>query len=345
MPIEDSSRIANELPPPVVMLRMITGRWISQIIYVAAKLGIADLLAGESKSVDELAGATGVDAKSLYRVLRALASLGIFAENESGRFNQTPVSSCLQSEVQGSMRAMAILFGEDWHYRPWGDVLHCVTTGQSAFDHTFGLPLFPYLAQDEEASKVFDEAMTSASAPANDAIAAACDFTQTDALVDIGGGYGSLISTILHSNPKLQGILFDQPSVVEGARTRFEAEQLTERCTLIGGNFFESVPAGGDVYMLKFIIHDWDDEAAIKILRNIRRAVKWNGRILVVENVIPPGNRPSFGKLQDVEMLVITGGRERTKAEYHMLFDTAGFKLTRVITTQSSMSIVEGVKV
>ena len=345
MRIEENPQMMNGLPPPVAMLQLITGGWISQIIYVAAKLGIADLLATEAKSVDELAGETGVEAKSLYRVLRALASLGIFAEGESRRFKQTPGSSCLQSEVQGSMRAMAILFGEDWHYRPWGDVLHSVSTGQSAFKHSFGLPLFPYLAQDEVAAKVFDEAMTSGSAPANDAIAAACDFPLTGELVDIGGGHGSLIRTFLRLNPKLQGTLFDQPSVIEGARPHFEAAQLAERCKLVGGNFFESVPAGGDAYLLKFIIHDWDDEAAIKILSNIRRAVTWRVRILVVENVIPAGNRPSFGKLQDVEMLVITGGRERTEAEFRILFDTAGFKLTRVIATKSSMSIVEGVKV
>ncbi len=337
-------QITDGPPLPAVLLQMITGCWVSQIIHVAAKLGIADLLSDGAKSSAELAKSTGVDADALYRMLRALASLGIFAERDPGFFELTPLAEYLRTGAPGSLRAAAIMFGEDWHYRPWGNLLHSVKTGQTAFSHIFGEEVFPYLAWNEEAAKIFNEAMTGGASADIAAITAAYDFSGIGRVVDIGGGHGSLIAAVLKANPSIRGTLFDQPAVVAGAQRLLEAEGVAARCEIVGGDFFESVPSGGDVYTLKYIIHDWDDDRALRILRNLHRAMGAKSRILLIENVIAPGNEPSFGKLVDIEMLVMAGGRERTAQEFRALYAAAGFELTNIIPTQSALSLVEGVK-
>jgi hypothetical protein len=312
---------------------------------VAAKLGIADLLKDSPKSCDELATATGTNAPSLYRLLRALASLGVFAETQPNHFSLTPLAACLQSDVPDSIRAYVILRGEE-QYRAWGDLLHGVQTGGSSFEHIYGMNLFDYLAQNPESAKIFDESMTNLSAIESAAIAASYDFSSIQTLVDVAGGEGLLIASILKSNPTLKGVLFDRPYVIERAKRFLEAEGVLERCQLAGGNFFESVPEGGDAYILKHIIHDWDDERAIAILKQCHKVMPDNGKVLVAEQVIPPGNEPFMGKLLDLHMLVMApGGRERTEAEYRALFEKAGFKLTRIVPTQREVSIVEGIRV
>jgi hypothetical protein len=324
---------------------MASGYWVSQSIYVAAKLGIADLLKDSPKSCDELATATGTHAPSLYRVLRALASLGVFAETQPNHFSLTPLAACLQSDVPDSIRAYVILRGEE-QYRAWGDLLHGVQTGGSSFEHIYGMNLFDYLAQNPESAKIFDESMTNLSAIESAAIAASYDFSSIQTLVDVAGGEGLLIASILKSNPTLKGVLFDRPYVIERAKRFLEAEGVLERCQLAAGNFFESVPEGGDAYILKHIIHDWDDERAIAILKQCHKVMPDNGKVLVAEQVIPPGNEPFMGKLLDLHMLVMApGGRERTEAEYRALFEKAGFKLTRIVPTQREVSIVEGIRV
>lgn len=331
------------IPPQVALVQMITGSWVSQSIYAAAKLGLADLLKDGAKSSAELAEMTGTHERSLYRLLRGLASLGIFAEDEQGRFSLTPLATYLQNDVPGSMRAMAIMMGEE-HHQAWGNILHSVKTGESAFEQIYQAPVFEYLAQHPESSQIFDQAMTSFSGLESQATATGYDFSSIKTLVDVGGGHGSLLTTILDAHPHLHGILFDQAPAIASAQPLIEQSGLGDRCELKAGDFFASVPAGGDAYILKHIIHDWDDQRAIKILQNCRAAMPATGRVLLVEQVIPPGNDPFAGKLLDLNMLVMCpGGCERTESEYQTLLAAAGFKLTRIVPTQSDVSVVEGV--
>ena len=334
-----------DIPPPVAMLQLIAGFWVSRAIYIVAKLGIADLLKDQPRSSEELAAATGTHAPSLYRVLRALASVGVFATDEHGRFALTPLAATLQTGVPGSLRAFAIAeLGED-HYPAWGEVLRSVKTGETAFDHLFGMSVWQYRARHPREAQIFDEAMADFTAVAIDAILASYDFSSIGALVDVGGGDGGLIAAILKANPQMKGTLFDAPHVVAGARRRIAAEGLTERCEISAGDFFASVPSGGDAYVLKNIIVDWDDERSVGILRHCHRAMTARGKLLVIEAVIPPGGGYSFRKFIDLVMLVMTGGRVRTEAEHRALLAAAGFRLTRVIPTPSEMSVIEGVRV
>ena len=345
MPQPETPQPNQAVPPQLAVLQMATGYWVSQSIYVAAKLGIADLLKDSPKSCDELATATGTNAPSLYRVLRALASLGVFAETQPNHFTLTPLAACLQSDTPNSVRACAIMLGEE-HYQAWGDFLHGVQTGGSCFEHIYGMNIFEYYAQNPEPAKNFDEAMTNLSVIQSATIAASYDFSSIQTLVDVAGGQGLLIASILKSNPTLKGVLFDRPYVIERAKRFLEAEGVLERCQLVAGNFFESVPEGGDAYILKSIIHDWDDERAIAILKQCHKVMPANGKLLLAELVIPPGNQPFMGKFTDLHMLaVLPGGRERTEAEYRALFEKAGFKLTRIVPTQDDMSIIEGIRV
>jgi hypothetical protein len=345
MPQPETNQPNQAMPPQLAVLQMASGYWVSRSIYVAAKLGIADLLKDSPKSCDELATATGTHAPSLYRVLRALASLGVFAETQPNHFTLTPLAACLQSDVPGSFRACVIVLGEEY-YRAWGEFMHSVHTGGSSFEHIYGMNLFDYYAQNPESAKIFDESMTNLSAVESAAIAASYDFSSIQTLVDVAGGEGLLIASILKSNPTLKGVLFDLPHVIERAKRFLEAEGLLERCQQAAGNFFESVPEGGDAYILKHIIHNWDDERAIGILKQCHKVMPANGKILVAEQVIPPGNEPFMGKLFDLHMLAVTsGGRERTEAEYRALFEKAGFKLTRIVPTQGDVSIIEGIRV
>ena len=341
---EPNRTTSVDIPPPVAMLQMIAGFWVSRAIYIAAKLGIADLLKDGAKNSEALAQATGLHAPSLYRVLRALASVGVFAEDEQGRFALTPIAATLRTDVPGSLRAFAIAeLGED-HYPAWGEVLHSVKTGEIAFDHLFGMDVWQYRAQHPEDGKIFDEAMASFSSVVNATVVASYDFSSIGKIVDVGGGDGSLIASILQANPGMKGVLFDLPHVIAGARRRIEAEGLAERCDVVAGDAFASVPSGGDAYLLKWIIHDWDDERSVTLLQSCHRAMAKNGKLLVVEAIIPSDDTPSFHKFMDLNMLVMTGGRERTEAEYQTLLEAAGFRLVGIIPTQSEMRVIEGIR-
>lgn len=325
------------------MNQMLTGYWSTQMLYVAAKLGIADLLVAGPRSVDDLAQATQSQAPALYRLLRALASLGIFADDGSGRFQLTPLAECLRSDAPGSQRALAIMSGEE-HYHAWGELLYSVQTGKNAFEKLYGLPVFEFLSKNPEQARVFDAAMVGVHGRETAAMTDAYDFSDVGVLADIGGGNGSLLTTVLQRYPALHGILYDLPGVTARAASQLQAAGLADRCRVVGGNFFESVPAGADVYLMRHIIHDWDDEQATQILRNIQQVIRGDGRLLVIEGVIPPGNAPCFGKLLDLTMLTIPGGRERTAEEYQGLLQAGGFRLTRIIPTQAEVSIIEGRK-
>ena len=331
-----------ETTPRQQLNQMICGYWQSQCVYVAAKLGIADLLTDGPLSAEDLAGKTGTHPLSLYRLLRALASVGVFAEEPEGRFTLTPAAALLRNDVPGSQRAMAIMMGEE-HFRAWGDLLYSVQTGKPAFERIFGQPVFEFLSQNPEQAAIFDKAMVGVHGRETAAILDAYDFSAFPSLADIGGGNGSTLCGILGRHPRLHGTLFDLPGVIERASRKIEEAGLSNRMHLVAGDFFQSAPNGADAYLLRHIIHDWDDDKAVRILQNVHRAIDRNGRLLVVESVIPPGNEPFFGKLLDLTMLVIPGGRERTEDEYHSLFGQAGFRLARIVPTDAEVSVIEGI--
>jgi hypothetical protein len=335
---------ANTAPPSVALLQLVTSFWIARAISVAARLGIADLLTDGPSTCDELARGTGAHAPTLYRLLRALASVGVFVERDDGRFGLTPMAESLRTDAPSSIRAYAVMLGEDWFWRAWGDLDYSVTTGESGFEHVFGMPLFEYCRREPQAGLIFDAALTDRSRQVDEAVLAAYDFSGIHRLIDVGGGQGALLTSILRANPAMHGVLFDLPQVVAGARDRFGAS-VPDRLVIVGGDFFESVPAGGNAYLLKHVLHDWDDERATAILRSCHTAMAADARLLLVEIVIPPGNDASFGKLLDLLMLVMfRGGRERTRAEYEALLTRAGFALTKVIPTASLANVLEATR-
>jgi hypothetical protein len=331
-------------PPPATLLQMMTGYWVSQALYVAAKLGIADLLADGPVDCEDLAAATGTHAPSLQRVLRALASVGVFTEASPGSFALTPLAELLRTETPGSMRALAIMYAEE-QYRAWGGLLHSVRTGEMAFDHQFGMGYFEYLAQHPEADRVFNEAMTGWTHQLVGAVVDTYDFSPFKTVVDVGGGYGTLLAAVLRSNPGTRGVLFEQPHVVASVEEQLVSAGVADRCTFVGGDFFVAVPGGGDAYVLSQILHDWDDERCVAILAQCRRAMPDHAKLLVVELVLPEGDEPFLGKWLDLHMLVLLGSRERTASEYDALFRAAGFKLVRVVPTPPGPSVVEAVPV
>lgn len=338
---KDTELNETGIPPTVAMLQLISGFWISRAIYIAAKLGLADHLRDGTKSAAELAAATSTHAPSLYRVLRALASVGVFNEDERKKFALTPLSQTLLTGSPHSLRDFATVELGEEHYPAWGELMHSVKTGEIAFDRSFGMPVWQFFEQNPENAKTFNDAMTGFTLAVNDAVISSYDFSPISKIIDVGGGHGSLITSILKKNPKMRGVLFDAPIVVEGAKRHIENEAIGNRCEVVAGDFFRSVPNDGNAYILKWIIHDWDDEKSIAILKNCRRAMKQSGKLLLVEAVVPSGSEPHFSKFIDLNMLVMTGGRERTEGEYRALLEASGFRLTSVIPTQSPMSIIE----
>lgn len=319
------------------LARLLSGYWYTQTIYVAAKLNLAEHLKDGPRSAQDLAQATGTNPTALYRVLRALASLGIFAE-EQGRFVLTPLAECL---LDPSMKALATVRGE-FQYRAWGELLHSVETGNSAFEKVYGKPIFDYFSDHPDMGKLFDQAMTGVHGRETEAMLEAYDFTGVGTLADIGGGNGSVIMAILRRYPAMQGILFDLPSVVERTKANVQGAGLEGRCQVVAGSFFESVPPGADAYLMRHIMHDWDDDKSLMILRNCRRAMGQGGKLLVVEGVVPSDNEPSVSKFFDLAMMVLPGGMERTEEEYRQLFEAAGFRLTRIVPTRTWVSVIEG---
>jgi hypothetical protein len=322
------------------MLQIISGFWISRAVYVIAKLGIPDILNSGPKTAEELASATNTDAPSLYRVLRALASVGV-VNSEDGRFALNALTETLVTDAPGSLRWFAISELGQEHYPAWGNLMHSVRTGEIAFDNFFGVDIWKYFANNPEDAAVFNDSMSGVTAVANEEILSLYDFSGFNKIVDVGGGHGGLITSVLKKNPNLKGVLFDAPEVIEGAQTKIEAAGLADRLETASGNFFEAVPAGGDAYIMKWIIHDWDDQKSNTILRNIRNQIPANGRLILIDSVVPETNEPHFSKFIDLNMLVMTGGKERTEKEFQELLAAAGFRLLRVIPTKVPTSIVE----
>ncbi|MEP0981387.1 acetylserotonin O-methyltransferase [Leptolyngbya sp. FACHB-17] len=326
-----------EVAPQETMLSLIGGFWVARSIHLAAKLGVADLFDDQPKTIAQLAAGTQTDPRSLYRLLRALGSVGIFTEVSDQCFALTPLGATLKSDSPGSMRYAAMAQMGDDHSLGWSNGLHSLKTGEVAFDAAAGMPVWDYYAQHPEAGKVFSQSMTSMGTAIAEAVAASYDFSEFRTIVDVGGAQGSLISAVLRSHPHLKGILFDLSEIIATV-------SVDENIQPVAGNFFESVPTGGDAYLMRWIIHDWDDEKSSIILRNCHRAMSDQSKLLLVEGIIPPGNEPAPVKLIDMIMLLMTGGRERTEAEYRSLLRSNGFELTRVIPTPSMLSIIEAVK-
>lgn len=323
---------------PIILENLV----LSQAVFAVAELGVADLVADEAKSTAALAAELKVDESSLYRILRLLASQGIFSETAPRTFANTAISNCLRSNGPISLRAMARFRGSDFFYRAFGEILHTVRTGETGRSKALGMDGWEYLRQHPEMARLFDDAMTNMSALAAPDIASAYNFLQWGSIMDIGGGNGVLLAAILRAHPKLRGVLGDQQHVLDRAKERgFLAGQLETRCSMQVCDLFSSIPTGCRAYLMKSVIHDWNDEDSARILRNCRNAVPKDGALLLVEHVLAEGDTPSRGKFIDVTMMIVTGGRERTIPEYSSLLSAAGFRLTHVVTTASGFSVIE----
>ena len=336
-----SDTTSIDMPPAAYLSQLIGNTGFVHAILVAANLGLADLLKDGPLSIADLAEATGTHARSLYRMLRALASRGIFSEDADGRFSLTALADPLRSDAPDSIHNWALFVGSEAELQTWAHLSYSVRTGKPAFEHIFGKGWFDYLDEQPEMAQIFNHLMTGGSTSDAAAIIEAYDFSVYRKIVDVGGGHGALLAHILAQNPQSSGVLFDAPSVIVGATGAIDTHVDQGRAEKVAGNFFEAVPNGGDAYVLKYIIHDWDDERAVMILKNCRQAMAENGRVLLVEMVIPAGNAPSPGKFLDLEMLLYFHSRERTEAEYRDLLQQAGLELITITPTASPFSIIE----
>lgn len=341
--IDSQETAPRAVPPHAQLIQMGAAAWVSATVYAAAALGIADHLASGALSAAELAGPTGTHAPTLHRLLRTLAGLGILTERDGQRFALTPLGEALRSDAPGSARATLMAFGSPAFWHSWEEILYSLQTGKTAFEKSAGMPFFDYLAQHPEAASHFSEAMVGFHGAEPPAVAAAYDFSTAGTVVDVGGATGNMLAAILSRHPGPRGVLFDRPHVVRDAPALLEARGVASRVTIEPGDFFTTVPAGGDLYVLSHIIHDWNEDQCLTILGHCRKALGRDGRLLIVETVLPSGDTPHQGKVQDMVMLVIPGGQERTEEEYAALLGKAGFRLNRVVPTESVVSIVEAV--
>jgi hypothetical protein len=329
-------------PPAEVMQELILAAWISQGITAVADLGVADALAGGPLSINELAGKVGAEPDALGRLLRALISKGIFARRDDGRYELSPLADLLRSDVPVSVALMARFIGARQHREHWSLLTEAIKTGTTVVPALRGKSFFDYLGDEPEFGRIFNDAMTGQSGLSVGPVVDAYDFTRFGTIVDVAGGHGRLLAAILASAPDAQGVLYDLPEVIAGAPALLRESHVAERVRLAEGSFFDGVPAGGDAYVLKHIIHDWDDDASVRILRNVRSAAAAGAALLLVETVIPEDDSGSIAKWTDMEMLIINNGRERTAGEYRRLFDEAGFQMIGVVDTASRFSIIEG---
>ena len=335
----------SQVPASVGVMKLAAGRFMAHIVGVAAELGLADQIQNGPKTAEQLARATGLHTASLYRLLRALANAGIFAEQEDGRFVQTPMSDALRSDVAYSMRGLVRMFNRPWTIRAWTELEHSVRTGASAFEHVHGMHVFDYLTLHPDEMEIFAGAMNSYTSQIAIAVAEAYDFSNIRTLADVGGSHGMVLAVVLAKNPALRGILFDLPTVIEGASAFLKNRGVEHQVELRGGNFFETVPEGVDAYLLKHILHDWSDDDCLRILKTVYAAAKPRAKLLVVESILESSNEPQFAKTVDIEMLVQTrGGRERTRSEWQNLLRAGGFRSSRVIPTASSVSVIEALR-
>jgi O-methyltransferase domain/Dimerisation domain len=341
------SRVERASPtrPYEVLFQMVIGKWISQALGTVVEIGVPEQLAKGARRCNDIAREAGVSEDGLYRLLRALASVGLFVESADRRFKLTAMGQLLRSDHPESLAGFARFTAYDSTWRPWGQLGYSVKTGMPAFDHVFNMPIFEHFARNPEASAVFDAAMTSISAREARTASDAYNFKGIGTLMDVAGGHGLLLATVLHRHKKMRGILFDLPHVAAGAEATFTRVGITGRVRIETGDFFKELPSGADAIIMKHILHDWDDDSATRILQTCHRALGPRGKVLIVDPVVPSHTTPHYGKLLDLEMLVLTPrGRERTKTEFVRLLRGAGFRLSRVIATESPLSVIEAVK-
>ncbi len=341
---ENREARTEALPPHLQLIQLATGYWVSRIVYAAAKLDLADHLAEGPKSAAELAGATRTDGPSLHRLMRTLASLGILTEDTDHRFALTPLGEAFKTGAPGYARSSVLSLVGDVRWRSWGEFLHCLETGETGVKKAFGMTGWEYLEQHPQEMTYFQELCIGFHGHLPAAVAAAYDFSGFQTVVDIGGGTGNMLATILDHYPGTRGVLFDSPDGVREAPALIQTRGLTDRVTVEAGDFFTSVPTG-DAYILSQVIHDWNDDQCLTILGHCRKAINPSGRLLIIEMVLPDGDVPHPGKVADMEMLVMSGGRERTEQEYGTLLGKAGFRLARVVPTETATSVVEAIPV
>lgn len=327
--------------PKVLMKQMLYGGIVAKSIQAVAELGIADLVAQQPQHVQVLAETTGTDISSLYRLLRGLAMLGVFREIATGEFTNTPLSECLRRDIPGSMHDLALYVPHDGNWRAWMHLMDVLKTGKASFPQANGLELFEYLNTHPTTAEHFNHSMTSLSASVAAEFLMVYSFKDFSSVVDVGGGHGLLLASILQDHPNLQGVLFDLPSVIEGALPFLTEKGVTKRCDLVAGSFFESIPAGYDVYVLKHILHNWSDEQAIEILSCCRKAIPPHGKLLIVEMLLPSGNDFHPAKWFDISMMISVGGKERTELEFRQLLAQSDFKLQRILPMKSTVVILE----
>ncbi|MFX1364917.1 MAG: methyltransferase [Promethearchaeota archaeon] len=339
---EKQNQRASRQSPIAQLMTYIAGKTYTHVISVAAKLGIADLLADGPKSVKELSIATKTHTSSLYRVLRVLDRMGVFYEESPEIFSLTDVSNLLRTDIPFSVKDWAILNGSEWHSRSWMNLLYSVKTGKPSFWEIYGTKGFEYFQKNPEDFNNLSDAMTFFSNGQAMQIVKSYDFSNFRTIVDVGGGEGYLLMAILKNNPSLQGVLYDLPEVADRARKNIEKKNMSDRCKVNGGDFLQSVPKGADAYIMKYVIHDWSDENALKILRNCRDCINSYGKLLVIDKVISLKSGLGDEIMGDIEMMILGEGRERTESEFRELFNNAGFKLTKIIPTPLALYIIEG---
>jgi hypothetical protein len=331
-------------PPEQVIMQMATGKWVSKALSLVAELAIPDRLVNGPRSAGDLAAETDRNPDALYRLLRAASAVGVLAELPGKRFENNGLSDLLRSGVPGSLRGMVRWLGEDAAWQAWGGLDYSVKTARPAFDHVHGAQVFDHFQKHPEAGKIFNDAMVSFTTVEGPAVASGYDFSPFKKIVDVGGGHGALLASIAHVHPGVRGIVFDRPEVVAGAPPLLASLGLAARIDIAGGDFLSAVPQGADAYIMKHIIHDWDDDHAKTILSHCRRAMAPDGKVLIVEIVVSDRPEAAFSKMLDLEMLVMTtGGRERTEPEFGELLQAAGLRMTRIVPTQSSVAVVEAV--
>ncbi len=335
---------AEATPPPhVQLIQFAMAPFISKVVYAAARLGLADHLAAGPKSAAELAGPTKTHGPSLHRLMRTLAGLGLLSQADGQRFALTPVGEALKSGAPGAARSTLLTLGSPPFVAAFEKIMHSLETGETGFQKAMGMPIFDYLGKHPEEARLFSETMVGFHGAEPPAVAAAYDFSKLGTVVDVGGATGNMLSAILARYPGVKGVLYDMPHVVRDAPAFLKARGVEGRVTIASGDFFKSVPPGGDAYLLSHIIHDWNEEQCLTILGNCKKAMKPGSRLLLVEMVLPEEDVPHPGKMLDIVMLVVPGGRERTAPEYADLLGKAGFRVQRVVPTESPVSVVEAV--
>lgn len=326
------------LPSDHQMMQFILGKWISKPIYVAAKLGIADILTVKDTQINDLAKQTGASPSGLYRMMRALAGVGIFKEIKGRIFSNTPLSECLK---ENRLKSAALFFESAWHNRLWDELLYSVQSEKSASDKVFGKPIFEWLAGNPEEAEHFHQANAIKASSSHKIIADVYDFEGVRTLMDVGGGYGNLMIEILKVYPHINGIIAELPNMIPKICQFIKINQLESQVKAVECDFLKTIPGGCDAYLMSHILHDWPDEECITILKNCRKVISKNGKLLIIESIIPSGNEFSIAKLLDLEVLLMGGGRERTVEEFNKLFQNSGFKLSSILPTDESVSIIE----